>query len=77
MITVSGAVKLSEEDIARMSSEAEQFADEDEGAKRLAVNRYRLEVEVFDALHDALDSDDVAPRLARTPTRRRCAPRRW
>jgi molecular chaperone DnaK (HSP70) len=63
-ITVSGAVKLSEADIARMSSDAERFAGEDEDAKRLAVNRHRLEVEAFDSLYDALDSEQISPQLS-------------
>jgi len=62
-ITVSGAVKLSETDIARMSADAEHFAAEDAAAKKVAINRHRLEVEVMDALYDAEDNAQIADKL--------------
>jgi heat shock protein 5 len=63
-ITVTGAVKLTEEDIERMSSEAEQFADEDEEAKKVSINRHKLEVEIMDALYDAQDNEEYKDKMS-------------
>lgn len=46
-----------------MSSEAESFAEEDEEAKRLAMNRHRLHMEVLDSLYDAEDNEAIASKL--------------
>ncbi|KAJ1630243.1 Hsp70 protein-domain-containing protein [Pavlovales sp. CCMP2436] len=63
-ITVSGAVKLSEADIVRMTADAEEFAEEDEAAKAVAVNRHRLESEVMDSLYDSEDSKAISHLLS-------------
>lgn len=63
-ITVSGAVKLSEADISRMSSEAEGFAEEDAQAKRVAMNRHRLEIAALDAVYDVEDRAEIAEKLS-------------
>jgi len=63
-ITVTGAVKLSEADIQRMSRDAEDFAEEDQKAKKIAMALHNFDMETRDAQYEVNDDEVIAAAIS-------------